>query len=114
MQGVRWNSGFMQDAHGLGSDEWRLLRRFRHHGIAGHQRGGDLTEKDRERKIPGADADEHAASAVAKLVRLARRARQRSRGKRAPCLERVITAEIDRLAHLCERVVERFAVVLGD
>src|SRR5260221_14733907 len=100
MQCARWNSGFMQDAHGLGSPERRLLRRFGHHGIAGNERSGDLTEKDRERKIPRADADKHAAPAVAKLVRLTGRARQRSRGERAPCLERIITAEIDRLTQL--------------
>ena len=47
--------------------------------VAGGKRGGHLAEEDRERKIPRADADEHAAAAIAQLVALAGRARHRLR-----------------------------------
>src|SRR5262249_16992670 len=67
---------------------------------------GDLADEDRERKIPWADADEHAAAAVTKLVCFAGRARQCPRDERAPRLERVIAAEIDRLAHLRHGVID--------
>ena len=71
----------------------------------------DLAEEDRERKIPRADADEDAAAAIAQLVALAGRPGQRLRGERAARLERVVAAEIDRLAHLRHRIVERLAAL---
>ena len=77
--------------------------------IAGDERGRDLAEEDREREIPRADADEHAAAAMMQLVGLAGRARHRLRDERAARLGGVVAAEVDRLAHLGERIVERLA-----
>src|SRR5262249_57396518 len=59
--------------------------------------------------IPRADADENAAAAIAQLVRFAGRAGQRFRSKRAARLDGVIAAEIDRLTHLRDGVIERLA-----
>ena len=78
MQRARRNAGLVQQAHGLGGDQRRLLGRLGHHGVAGGERGRDLAEKDRQREIPRADADEHAAAAIAQLVALAGRPGQRS------------------------------------
>ena len=59
------NAACVQQAHHLGGDERRLLRRLRDHGIAGGERGRHLAGEDREREIPGADAGEDAAAAQA-------------------------------------------------
>ena len=90
-------------------NERRLLGRLGDDRIAGDERGADLAEKDRQRKIPRADADEHAAPAIAQFVALAGRAGQRLRRKRGARLRGVIAAIIDRFAQLGERVVERLA-----
>ena len=79
MQRLDRHAGGVQDAHGLRRDQRRLLGRLGDHGIAGGERGAHLAEEDRERKIPRADADEHAAAAIAKLVDLAGRPRHRLR-----------------------------------
>ena len=47
-----------------------------------------LAQEDRQRKIPRADADEHAAAAIAQLVAFAGRPRQRLRRKRRGALRR--------------------------
>ena len=60
-----------------------LLGRLRHHRVAGGKRRRDLAEEDRQREIPRADADEHAAPAIAQLVRFAGRPRQHLRRERA-------------------------------
>ena len=60
--------------HRAEGDERRLLRRLRHHGIAGGKCAGDLPGEDREGKIPGRDAGEHAAPAQTEFVALAGRA----------------------------------------
>ncbi len=82
LQHARRHARLVQNAHRLGRDQRRLLGRLRHHGVAGDERGAHLAEKDRERKIPRADADEDAAAAIAQLVRFAGRAGQRLRRQR--------------------------------
>ena len=77
--------------------------------VARDERRRDLAGEDREREIPRADADEHAAPAMVQLVGLAGRPRHRFRHQRAPRLRRVIAAEVDRLAHFRHRIVERLA-----
>ena len=81
LQRARRHAGLVQQAHGRGGDQRRLLGRLRHHGVAGDERRGHLAEEDRQREIPRADADEHAAAAIAQLVALAGRARQRLRAR---------------------------------
>src|SRR5262245_63684875 len=101
----------MEDAYGLGGDERRLLGGFRDHGVAGDKRGAHLTEEDRERKIPRADAHKDATPAIAERVALAGRPRHRLRAERAARLDRVIAAEIDRLADFRKAIVNRLAAL---
>ena len=56
--------------------ERRLLGGLGDDGVARGERGGDLADEDRERKIPRADADEDAATVQTQLVRFARGAGQ--------------------------------------
>ena len=93
------NTGLMQQLDRLGRDQECLLGRLGHHGVAGHQRRGDLAEKDRERKIPGRDRNEDAAAAQAKLVALAGRTRHGfARAEQLAPLRSIVAAEIRRLA----------------
>src|SRR5438094_41913 len=96
----------MQEPHGLGGDERRLLGGLRDHRVAGKERRADLAEKDRERKVPRTDADENAAAAVAQRIAFTRGTRQGLGRERVARLQRIVAAEIDRLAHLAERIVE--------
>ena len=73
MERGRRHAGLMQERHRAGGNERRLFRRLRHDRIAGGERAAHLAEKDRQRKIPRADADEHAASAIAQHVAFAGR-----------------------------------------
>ena len=80
MQRARRHAGLVQEPHGRGGDQRRLLGGLRDDGVAGHQRRRDLAEEDRERKIPRRDRDEDAAAAQAQHVALAGRSRHRSPG----------------------------------
>jgi hypothetical protein len=62
----------MQQRHHAAGDERRLLGRFGDHGVAGNERRRDLAGKDREREVPWADADEHAAPVHLEVIRLPR------------------------------------------
>ena len=92
LQRIARDARLVQDAHGLGGDQRRLLGGLGDHRIARRERGRDLAGEDRERKIPRADADDEAE-------RGRRAGRQRARR-----LGRVIAQEVDRLAHLRDRV----------
>ena len=95
----------MQQAHRLRGDQRRLFGGFGDHGIAGRQRGGDLAEKNRQRKIPRTDANEYAATVQGQGVGLAGRSRQRDRsGKFFARLRGIVATEINRLAHLRDRI----------
>ena len=70
--------------------ERRCSAGFAMHRVARGERGGDLAGEDREREIPRADADEHAAAGELELVALAgrpgqssRRGEQRARARRS-------------------------------
>ena len=52
MQCIDRDSGGVHEANRFIGDQRCFLRRFGDHGIAGHQRGGDLPRKDGERKVP--------------------------------------------------------------
>ena len=73
------HAGFVQQLHRGVADQVGLLGGLGDHAVAGGERGGDLAGEDRQREIPRADADEHAAAVQLQLVRLAGRARQRFR-----------------------------------
>jgi len=73
------------------------------------QRGRDLSREDRDWKVPGADAGEHAAAVQRQHVALAGRAGQRRRAAEALArLLRVVAAEIHRLAHVRHGIGQGF------
>jgi len=94
---ARRHAGFTQDCDGQICDQWRLLGGFRQHGIAGRKRGRDLTGKDRERKIPRADAH-HGPERAMGVVREA-----------LADLRSVIAQEVDRLPHLANGIRQRLS-----
>ena len=104
------HAGLVQELHRLEGDERRLLGGLGDDRIAGRERRGDLAEEDREREIPRADADEHAAPAKREAVLLPGRAGQQlAIAELGAGLHRVISAEIDRLTDFGEGVIERLA-----
>ncbi len=109
MQRPRRHAGLVQERDRKRGDERRLLGRLGDDRIAGDERGADLAEENRERKIPRADADEHAAAAIAQLIAFAGRPRHRLWRKSTARLRGIIAAIIDRLAQFGERVIERLA-----
>ena len=110
MQHALRHAGLVQELHRLEGDERRLLGGLGDDRIAGRERRGDLAEEDREREIPRADADEHAAPAKREAVLLPGRPGQKlALAEMRARLRRVIAAEIDRLADFGERVIERLA-----
>ncbi len=112
LQSLARHAGLEQKCDGLLRDERRLLGRLGHSGVAGDERRRDLAEKNRQRKIPRRDADEHAAPAPAQAIGLSRRAGQRLLRAEQPRLPRIIAAEIDGLAQFRKRIVERLAALL--
>ena len=111
LQRLAWNAGLMQQRDRLMRDERRLLGRLGDSAIAGDERGGDLAEENRQRKIPWRDADEDAAPAPAQTIVLAGRAGQRLLAAEDARLAGVIAAEIGGFAHFGERIVERLAAL---
>ena len=110
LQGTCRNSGLEQKFHRCKSDQRRLLGGLCDHAIAGGKRGGNLPQKNRQRKIPRADAHENAPPAMDQTVLLARRPRQQNAlAAHTPRLFCVITAEIHRLAHFRKRVIQRLS-----
>ena len=84
MQRRSGHANAMQEADRFGGNQRRLLGRFGDGGISRREGRGDLAGEDRQRKIPRADADEHAAPAIGEIVGLAGRPRHTLRHKRAP------------------------------
>jgi hypothetical protein len=52
VQEVGGSPRLMEQPHGGGGDQRRLLGRLGEHGVAGGQRGGDLAGEDRQREVP--------------------------------------------------------------
>ena len=73
------SAGGVEQAHRLGRDQRRLLGRLGQDRVARRQRRGDLAGEDREREVPRADADEHAAAVQLQRIGFAGRAGQRAR-----------------------------------
>ena len=86
------NASLVQDAHGFGGDQRRLLGGLGDHRISRRERGGDLAGEDRKRKVPGTDADDEAK-------RGGREGQERARR-----LVRIVAQEVGRLAHFRDRV----------
>ena len=106
------HAGFMQQLHGFRRDQRRLLGGLRHHGIAGHQRRRDLAQKNRQRKIPRRDRNEDAAAAQSQHIAFAGRPRHRfAVAEQLSALRGVVAAEVDGLAHLRQRIVQRLAAL---
>ncbi len=110
MQGLRRHAGLVQQFHEARGDQRSRFRRFRHHGIAGRERSRHLAGKDRQGKIPGADAGEHAASVQGQLVRFAGGALQPLRvGELLPRPHRVVAAKVHGLTDLRDGVGDGLA-----
>ncbi len=77
MQHVAGDAGLVQQPHGGGGDQRRLLGGLGDDGVAGGERGGDLAGEDRQREVPRRDAGEDAAAVQRQRVALAGRPRQR-------------------------------------
>src|SRR6185312_15655859 len=102
------HAGLVQKAHRERSHERRLLGGLREHGVARGECRRHLAHEDREREIPRTDAGERPAPRELDAIGLARGTRKLARLREMPPrLERVIAAEIDRLANLPEAVGER-------
>ncbi len=99
-------AGLEQQANRFVGDERRLFRRLGDHGIARDERGDNLSEKNRERKIPWRNAHEDAAPMATQAVVLAGWTRHRRLHANQARLRGVIAAQVRRLANLRERVVE--------
>ena len=75
--------GRVQELDGAGGDQRRLLGGLGDHRVAGAEGGGDLAGEDREREVPGRDADQHAARPRPVALGLRRRSSAGSRPPRA-------------------------------
>ena len=111
MERARRHAGGVQQLHRFKSDERRLLGGLRHHRVAGGERSRDLAGENRQWKIPRADADEHAAAAVAQLIALAGRPRQLLRHQRAARRGRIIAAEVGCFADFRHAIVDGLAAL---
>ena len=97
----------MSQGHRQMGDEAGLLRRFGDDGIAGGQRRRDLPEENGQREVPRADADEDPPALQEQLVLLAGVAGQQGRlSHQTTGLQRVVTAEVHRLAHLVDPILQ--------
>ena len=79
LQRLRGYARRMHEANGFRGDERCLLRRFREHRVSRRKRRGDLPGEDRQRKIPGTDAGDHAERCSESIV---------------ACTQRIVAAEI--------------------
>ena len=102
LQHVFRHAGFVQQLHRGVADQDGLIGRLGDDGVAGGERGGDLADEDREREIPRADADEHAAAVQRKLVAIRRSGRAAASGwpNSLRAIARVVAAGSRRLRGL--------------
>ena len=104
----------MGQSHRQMGDKAGLLGRLGDDGVAGGQRSCDLAEEDRQREVPRADADKDAAPLQEQLVLLAGVSGQQGRlPHQAAGLHRVVAAEIHRLTHLVDAVLQQLARLAG-
>ena len=105
----------MHQPDSLEGDKRCLFGRLGDDGVAGGERSGDLADENRKRKVPRTDADENAASAQPVTVLLPGRTGEKRPLTKMPArLRRVVAAEVGRLAHLGDAVVERLAALVHE
>jgi hypothetical protein len=109
MQRGSRDARFVQQTNRFRRNQRRLLGRFCHHGIAGHQRRRHLAGKDRQRKIPRRDCDEYAAAAQLEFIALAGRSRHHLAEKQLAPFGGVVAAEIRGLTDFGKRIIERLS-----
>ena len=101
---------FVQERRGARGHEGCLFRRFCHHRVSRRERRAHLAREDRERKVPRADAREHAAAGQLEPVRFARRSGQLQRsGEIRARLRRVIAQKVGRFPHFAGGVGQALA-----
>ena len=104
------DAGLVQQAHGERGDQRGLRRRLGDDAVAGDQRRGDLADEDREREVPGRDADEGPTAAQDQAVVLAGRAGKSGRhGELGLGFGSVVAQEVDGFAEFGDGVVQRLA-----
>ena len=112
MQRGRRHAGFMQQPDGFSRNQRRLFGRLRNDRVAGHQGCRDLTQKDRQRKIPRRDRDEDATAAQAEHVALARWSRHRlAFAEQLAPLRGIVAAEIHGFADFRDRIIQCLAAL---
>ncbi len=104
--------------HQLGcfiSDQRCLFRGLGDDGVARHQSCADLTEEDRQREVPGRNADEDAAATIAVAVFLAcRSGHQLAFTEKVSGFGRVVSAEVDCLADFGNAIGQALAGFHGE
>ena len=95
LQHVARHARFVHQPHGKMGNQRGLLGRLGQHHIARSQSGGHFAGENRQREIPRADGGH--------------RAQRRARGASGFGFIGIIAAEIHRLAHFGNRVLQRFA-----
>ena len=95
LQHIARHARFVHQPHGKMGNQRGLLGRLRQHHIARSQRRHHLAGENRQREIPRADGGH--------------RAQRRARGASGFGFIGIIAAEIHRLAHFGNRVLQRFA-----
>jgi len=114
-ESVLGDSGLIHQLGGLKGDQGCLLRRFRHHRIAAQKCGADLSEKNRQREVPGRYADKHAAAAIAVAVLLTCRAwHQPTLAEQRSGLVGIVAAEVNGFADFGDAVGETLSRFHGE
>ena len=106
-------AGFEHQLQGAGGNQAGLLGRLGQHAVTGQQRGADLAQVNGQREVPRADAGENPTAFVEQLVALAGRALQLFTAQAQTRLLGVVTAEIHRLAHFIDAVLQGLAGFQG-
>ncbi len=110
LQHVGGHAGGVQQLDGQMADQRGLLGGLGDHRVAGGQRGADLAEEDRQREVPRADADEHAAAVEEQLIAFAGGAGQLfGLAEQAPRHGGVVAQDVGRFADLGDRVGQALA-----
>ena len=97
LQHVGRDAGLVQDAHGFGGNQRRLLGRLGDDRVAGGQCGRNLTGEDGQREVPRADAQHRTQRPVGVVLELGRH------------LVGVVAQEVHGLADLGDGVGQRLA-----
>ena len=104
------HAGPVEKLDGGGGAQGGLLGGFSEDAVSSGKRRGYLAEKDRQRKVPRADADEHASPMTIESIVFPGGPGQDSRVLKQPArFMCVIAAEIDCLPPFADRVLQCLA-----